>query len=321
MELRRTVVLPALARTSFVVFAAAFIHLAQAHAATVLVGDRNADLWRVDTITQDASLVGRMAEVMTDVAISPTGELFGITFTDLYRIDPVTANTNHVGSLGLGLFGDANALEFDTVGNLYLATISGELREVDTITGVTSLVMNVAPSSGDLGFAPDGTLLLASRNAQSVNDDLVLIDLPGGTYTTLGSIGFPEVFGLAFSDGMLFGFNDVGEVFSIDVSTGAGTLLGDTNPLVPAFGAAILSPGPLVGIDPGHGQIWRGGVLVYQRNPSAVYGVIEDVIVLEMSQRIRDLLSRVGFRVLLSREGALDRFVPPVAHPVPWTPV
>ena len=46
---------------------------------------------------------------MTDIAFSPSGELFGVTFTHLYRIDPTTAVSELIGSLGIDAF---NALEF-----------------------------------------------------------------------------------------------------------------------------------------------------------------------------------------------------------------
>jgi N-acetylmuramoyl-L-alanine amidase/photosystem II stability/assembly factor-like uncharacterized protein len=65
-----------------------------------------------------------------------------------------------------------------------------------------------------------------------------------------------------------------------------------------------------VAIDPGHGQILRNGELVYQRSPSPTYGVIEDVVVLEIAKQVQNHLQQNGFQAILSRETELDPFAP-----------
>ena len=63
-------------------------------------------------------------------------------------------------------------------------------------------------------------------------------------------------------------------------------------------------------IDPGHGQILQNGVLRYQRSPSPTYGLIEDVLTLDMSKSVRAELSASNITVLLTRETNLAPFAP-----------
>jgi hypothetical protein len=64
-----------------------------------------------------------------------------------------------------------------------------------------------------------------------------------GAGSLVGNIGFAQVFGLAYTSGTLYGFNDIGNnVIRIDTATGAGTsvatysgfeILGATSVAVP----------------------------------------------------------------------------------------
>ena len=132
------------------------------------------DLFRVNTATGAATLIGNMGVEMTDIAFSPSGELFGVTFTDLYSIDPNTAASTLIGSLGMD---DFNALEFGPDGTLFLASRNAtQLRTVNTTTGATTMVgdMGVA-SSGDLAFDRSSEKLLLSALPVS-NNDLYQVD-------------------------------------------------------------------------------------------------------------------------------------------------
>ena len=64
-------------------------------------------------------------------------------------------------------------------------------------------------------------------------------------------------------------------------------------------------------IDPGHGQILRNGVLTYQRPPSPTYGLIEDVLTLDMANSVRNELQAAKVTVLLTRETDVAPFAPP----------
>jgi len=63
-------------------------------------------------------------------------------------------------------------------------------------------------------------------------------------------------------------------------------------------------------IDPGHGQILQNGILRFQRSPSPTFGLIEDVLTLDMSRSVRDELQRADITVQLTRETDLAPFAP-----------
>src|SRR5436190_2757551 len=81
------------------------------------VDDSDGTLGTVDVATGLATVIGQMPVVMTDIAFDPSGNLWGITFTELYRINQTTAGVTLVGSLGTS----ANSLVFGADGTLYTA--------------------------------------------------------------------------------------------------------------------------------------------------------------------------------------------------------
>src|SRR3989338_781152 len=155
-------------------------------AGVFMVGDENGVLWKGDPASGASEQVGDMGVVMTDIAFAPWGELYGVSFTDLYRINPFTATViEQVGPVGIS--GQVNALEFDSAGKLYVASMQswsqGELGVINLATRQTTVVGSIGyPSDGDLAAVPDGTLLLSSciigggLIPQCVNDRLILID-------------------------------------------------------------------------------------------------------------------------------------------------
>lgn len=199
------------------------------------------------------SLVGRIRTssgsepVITDVARSPDGSLWGISFTRLYRLDTLTAIATEVGSSSLGLQ-SANALGFDSDANLYGATgFIGRLLRIDTVTGRATVVGSFGSgftSWGDIAFAPDGTLF-ATVKVTGEAGTLVTVDPTNGEarYVSQGTaIGFGNVWGLAFVGPTLYGLTtDVesgkGQLIVIDTNEGTGTLVRELD--FNAFGAGL----------------------------------------------------------------------------------
>ena len=178
--------------------------------------------------------------MMTDIAFSPSGELFGVTFTHLYRIDPTTAVSELIGSLGIDAF---NALDFAPDGRLFLASRNSTLlRTVNTRTGATTVVGDMGVfSSGDLAFdRSSGNLFLSaalSPNDNLSNDNLYRVNPNTAASTLVGSIGFPAVFGMDFFFGnTLFGLTEGGALITINTTSGAGTVVANTG--VAALGAS-----------------------------------------------------------------------------------
>jgi len=197
------------------------------------VATANEDLYEIDIPAGTSTLIGDMGVFMTDIALDPTtGNLWGITFTQLYSIDKTNANVVLIGSLGTG---DSNALTFGDDGTLYEAgNSSTDLRTVDLTDGSTTVVGNIGfVSSGDLIW--DASLDMLWFSSSTGSDSLVLIDPTTGIGALKGPFNFACVFGLGIEGGILYGTTCNGDLISIDTSDGSGTLV---NPTVNAiFGA------------------------------------------------------------------------------------
>ncbi|MDX2035789.1 MAG: PEP-CTERM sorting domain-containing protein [Isosphaeraceae bacterium] len=193
------------------------VGLSQAHAGPVLwIGDSTGRLGKVDVGTNTVSVVGGMGVVMTDLAFSPTGDLYGMSFTNLYKIDKSTGASTLIGAHGIS---GGNALVFGADGTLYGAG-GALLYSINTGTGAGSLLGNMGYSSGgDLAFQGGNLFLATSSN-------LVQISLPSASGTLVGAFGGGRnlVYGMATAGGILYGVNNT-SIFSIDSATGAGTAL------------------------------------------------------------------------------------------------
>lgn len=181
------------------------------------VHDSTGVLGTVDVTTGTANVIGNMGVVMTDIAFSPTGALYGLTFTGLYSINPTTAAATFIGNHNVP---GGNALVFGTDGTLYAAGFnSTSLFTVNPSTGATtSLGVTGFASGGDLAFFA-GDLYLASSASQ-----LVKIDLGNVANTVLvGAFGVGGVFGLATGDdGNLYAVAGT-SIYTVNAATGAAT--------------------------------------------------------------------------------------------------
>jgi hypothetical protein len=181
----------------------------------MFVHDSAGNLGKVDVATGSTTVVGNMGYQMTDIAFDPSGNLYGITFGQLFTINATTAASAFVGNLGLN---GANALVFAGDGTLYAASNNTtSLYTVNTGTGAASSLQSIGyASGGDLAFNA-GNFYLATNGNQ-----LVKINL-GGASQLIGSFGVANVYGLATGDdGKLYGVAGT-TVYSINTATGAAT--------------------------------------------------------------------------------------------------
>ena len=231
-------------RVLFAVTTLAFAGVAQS-APVFVVSDTANNLLRVDMTSGAASVIGNTGTVgpFTDLAVSPTGALWGITFSTLYKINPNTAALTIVGEHGVSA---ANALAFASDGTLYLASgSSATLYTVNTSSGVaTALPGSMGTNSaGDLAFN-NGQLYLAGSN-----DQLVRITL-GTTIagTNVGPFGVADVYGLTTDSlGRLIAIS--GRTFyQTNTTTGALTPLFSYSGFGIALGMAQISTGNFVPI-------------------------------------------------------------------------
>ncbi|MFI5379503.1 MAG: SMP-30/gluconolactonase/LRE family protein [Tepidisphaerales bacterium] len=205
--------------------------LPAAAAPIIYVHDAHATLAMLDLSTGASSVIGTLPSVMTDIALSPSGELFGVDLNSLWRIDLTTAQGTRVGSTGYTL----NALTFAPDGTLYAAGLD-RLVTLDTTTGSATSIGIIDPygSAGDLVFDSAGQLLLTTTD-----NNLLRLDPHTASPTLIGHLDHTNVFGLAMVDGTLYGVSDSERVsFTIDpatAATGPATALPPS--LVGAYGA------------------------------------------------------------------------------------
>lgn len=159
-------------------------------------------LGRLDVATGGITVVGNLARargsaVFTDIAFAPDGDLWGITFTDVYQIDPITAGTTHVGSHNVN---GANSLTFGEDGRLFAASHSrSNLYEIDLDTGLGIDLGNMGyASSGDMALL-DGVLYMTARGSSL--DRLVRVDTENpGASQLVGGLPMSEAYGMVPSD-------------------------------------------------------------------------------------------------------------------------
>ena len=210
--------------------------------AVIYVGDSSGTLGTLDPGTGNVNVIGNMGLTMTDIAMDSSGNLWGITFSDLYTVNTTTAARTLVGSLGSSL----NALTF--VGSTLYAAGPGttQLFTVNTGTGAATSVFNTGfASSGDLEYFGGKLYLSADVNDPSTavfDDSLIEIDLGGAiTATNLGGLSHDLVYGLATNGGTLYGIAGT-DTFTIDPAT--MTIGSDVSyagqGLGPAFGASTV---------------------------------------------------------------------------------
>ena len=182
---------------------------------TIYVVDSGGRLATVDPLGGNVSLIGRMNVVMTDIAFHPDGELFGISFFDLYRIDEATAATTRVGRHGVP---GGNSLVFSGDGTLYAAgSDSFNLFQINPSSGAASNLGSIGfRAAGDLAFFGNSLLLASSDGA------LVKVDLADLSRTVaVGYFNRTDVYGLAPGDGgALYGVAGT-DIFKVNDQTGA----------------------------------------------------------------------------------------------------
>lgn len=190
-----------------------------AGAAVMHVHDSSGTLATVDTVTGDVTVIGNMGHVMTDIAFDTSGNLYGVTFRDLYAIDVSTGASTLIGNHGIG---SANALVFGSDNTLYAAAYnSSSLYSLDISTGANTDLGDMGFSSaGDLAFVGNDLYLAARGNS------LVHVGLSDPTTSySVGNMGVGGVYGIATTpDGDLLGVANT-ELYAIDTTTGSASFL------------------------------------------------------------------------------------------------
>ncbi len=208
---------------------------ATASSTTLWICDDHGNLGTLDIANYAVTMIGLMKDlngvviIITDIALDPsTGILYGISTTPvrgLYSIDKTTAIATFIGTSNI-TNPITSSLEFDSNGKLF--TADSFLYSVNPNTGSATKIGNGSAaydSSGDLAFFGN-QLYLTSFNSGST-DNLVKLDVSTGKGTIVGPIGFPNVYGMASNDNVIFYGVSGTKLLRIDIKTGVGTVLKD----------------------------------------------------------------------------------------------
>jgi hypothetical protein len=224
---------------------------------TFVYAHTSTTLYRVDPDTLAITMVGNFSfptgnEQITDIAINKANEMIGISFGSVYRIDPSNATGTR---LTTGLAGMFNGMSFvpateigQTGDDILVATRldDGVVHRIDPMTGSATPIGNMGAfaSSGDCVSVDQlGTLQTADGGTGS--DRLVRLAPNTFAATPIGtSIGFSDIWGVAFWKDKVFGFTAGGQFITIDPTTGVGTLVQGNGPAW--WGAAVTTLAPVV---------------------------------------------------------------------------
>jgi hypothetical protein len=187
------------------------------------VVDPTSRLYTIDPATASPRLVGAVGIVsVTDLAFhGPT--LYGVSFSQLLRINPDTGAGSVIGATGA----TTNGLAIASNGTIYAATTAGQLVRINPATGASTVIGNFGggfTSSGDLALDSNGILFGALNSGGGVV--LARIDRNTGAATSIGTTGVSTVYGLDFFCCRLYGTTANGELLDINVATGKATVIG-----------------------------------------------------------------------------------------------
>ncbi len=187
------------------------------------VVDPTSTLYTIDPATATPNAVGPVTIAnVTDIAFhGPT--LYGVSFSQLLKLNPDTGKGTVVGATG----STTNGLAVHSDGTIYAAGAT-QLVKLNPVTGAGMPVPgNYGPglsSSGDLAFDSNDVLFGALNSGGSVS--LAQINLTTNQATLIGSTGLSTVYGLAFFGCRLYGTTANGELVDINVATGKATVIG-----------------------------------------------------------------------------------------------
>ena len=200
-------------------------------------------LYRIDDQSFDLVLLGPFGlgeeELITDLAVTPDGKIYGISQTALYSIDEATGAATFLADVP----GEDNVgMTFLDDGTLLATDENGGVRRIDPVSGETSEVGHFGElyaTAGDLVGVFGGNMYAISDKGPEGNEQdnnlLLTVDPETGKGFPVGQIGYGRVFGCAVANGKIYAFTSpfrddpddppFGEVIEIDPVTGAGELV------------------------------------------------------------------------------------------------
>lgn len=217
-----------------------------------------AKLYKVDPDTLNVQEVGDFQwgsvgfDEMTDIAIDKYGQMIGVSFTRVFRVDPSSAQTTLLSSSLSRSFNGLSYVPADQIGmtgeDVLVGTqdIDGRVFRVDPMTGATMEIGNMGTSftsSGDLvGVAGFGTVQTVPGSS---GDTLARLAKTSFAASAIGTgTGFSKIYGVAFFKGKVYGFTEDGHFVLVDPGTGAGTMVSNSG--IAWWGAAVTTVAPVL---------------------------------------------------------------------------
>lgn len=200
---------------------------------------------------------GESAPEMTDLAVNADNEIYTVSNDELFRVDPITAESTRIGALTLGS-DQVFALTF---------LVPGELGPGETLVGATNegVVYRIDPmnaactrvgqypdgwqSSGDLVSVQGLGTFATIRGNEATSDLLAFV-----RFTDAGIVlsrrgdgtGYMRLFGLGYWGSKLYGFSGGGELIEIDRDTGTGTIATADTGTSQFWGAGVTTRVPVI---------------------------------------------------------------------------
>lgn len=225
----------------------------------VVYGHSPSVLYRLDPKTKAVTTVGTFdcTSSVIDLAIDENSKGFMTTFSGFYSVDLMNAKCtmiapgNYPNSLSFVPKGtlDPNAEALvGYFGSQYvrISTTTGAISNVGTLTGGYT-------SSGDIVSVKMGGTFLTVKGT-NCSDCLLQVDpKTGNVVQNYGSLGYPDVFGIAFWGGTVYGFTNGGQLFQV---TAQNMMIKTTLIPIPNapmglqfWGAGSSTSNPITGVD------------------------------------------------------------------------
>jgi hypothetical protein len=197
-------------------------------------GQSATTLYKLDPLTNVVTTVGDFQGCGTviDIALDKNDNMYATTDGGVYTVDKTTAICTLIAS---GSY--PNSLSFVPAGTLdpnveaLVGYDDNQYVRIDTTTGVITNIGNQTlgdySSSGDIvSVIGGGTYLTVNGPGCDTSDCIVEVDpVTGALVKNIGPVGYQSVFGLAFWGGSAYGFDNGGDLFQIDLTTGMSTAI------------------------------------------------------------------------------------------------
>ena len=148
------------------------------------------------------------APSITDLAIDLTGNMYAISNSALYRVDPTDARLEHQCDTDEFLVG----LTFLADGRLLAAGDNIYWMQPNSCAKAIFVETEDYQTSGDIVGLPDGNLYWTVVGG----DALVRVNGLSGETDFIGNIGSINLWGVGYFNGVLYGFSSEGKIVHID---------------------------------------------------------------------------------------------------------